>query len=313
MCREQYPVVVAEGMTVHKSQGQTLNTVTIDFNGKNMKRCILYVALSRATSLSGLHMLQKEFVIPSKPKPTDPVVVEMKRLREESQFVPIFQHLRDSEAGCVKLVSFNVQSLNRHLPSIVADQIFVKSEILLLQETWGIWQKEYPIPNMTEVVANKFKGQPKAKGTSIYVTTSLFENIESIDLKEIEDSKKHIEITMCTFKDIDIINVYKNPGATIDMLETILSDYSDFIQSSNNIIIAGDFNENLVKSSGLQSFMKNTFNLEIFSPMSSTTDGNTTIDAIFGRLSDYTIKTYIYESYFSYRKPIVCKIFSKNL
>jgi len=51
----QYPIVLAYAITIHKSQGQTFKNVVCD-----VKRCFAdgqaYVALSRCTSLEGLHL-----------------------------------------------------------------------------------------------------------------------------------------------------------------------------------------------------------------------------------------------------------------
>lgn len=56
----QFPFRLGWALTVHKLQGQTLENVVIDNTASNMffERGQLYVALSRATSLSGLHLLR---------------------------------------------------------------------------------------------------------------------------------------------------------------------------------------------------------------------------------------------------------------
>lgn len=55
---EQYPVVPAYAITIHKSQGQTYQNIICDIN-----RCFAdgqaYVALSRCSSLDGLHLTQE--------------------------------------------------------------------------------------------------------------------------------------------------------------------------------------------------------------------------------------------------------------
>ena len=58
--RLQFPLTLAWACTVHKVQGLTLDNIVVSFDFNRQKRfnfSQVYVALSRATSLSGLHIL----------------------------------------------------------------------------------------------------------------------------------------------------------------------------------------------------------------------------------------------------------------
>lgn len=58
--RKQFPLIVAHAITIHKSQGLSLDNVVVHIKGR-MTRELLYVACSRAKSLEGLFIIGKFF------------------------------------------------------------------------------------------------------------------------------------------------------------------------------------------------------------------------------------------------------------
>lgn len=57
LCRTQIPMIAAWAITVHKSQGMTLNRVIVDLYS-SFEREMVYVALSRARTLEGLKVVR---------------------------------------------------------------------------------------------------------------------------------------------------------------------------------------------------------------------------------------------------------------
>jgi len=55
--RKQFPPTLAFAITIHKSQGVSLNTTIVDADSTNFGSGMVYVALSRVTSLTGLHLI----------------------------------------------------------------------------------------------------------------------------------------------------------------------------------------------------------------------------------------------------------------
>ena len=77
--RKQFPLVPAQAITIHKSQGDTYSEVAVHLT-THIKRASLYVALSRAKTAKGLFLIG-ELRLPGQPKDSDKVPSEMKRLR----------------------------------------------------------------------------------------------------------------------------------------------------------------------------------------------------------------------------------------
>ncbi|VDN22993.1 unnamed protein product [Gongylonema pulchrum] len=94
--RKQFPLVPAEAMTIHKSQGQTYPSVVVHLTAR-MTCDLLYVALSRATSLSGLFIIGS-FQPPRGPQNNDPLVAELRR-QEQCVLLPKFKFLRSTRSG----------------------------------------------------------------------------------------------------------------------------------------------------------------------------------------------------------------------
>ena len=74
----QFPLVPAYALTIHKAQGLTLQQAAVDPRD-SFNPALLYVALSRVTSLAGLTLLEYIKRVDIKPRPD--VDAEMRRLR----------------------------------------------------------------------------------------------------------------------------------------------------------------------------------------------------------------------------------------
>ena len=78
--RSQFPISTAYAITIHKSQGLTLNHVLTDIGNSIFTCGQAYVALSRVKSISGLHLINFD---PRSIKALDSAILEYNRLRQE--------------------------------------------------------------------------------------------------------------------------------------------------------------------------------------------------------------------------------------
>lgn len=76
--REQFPICIAYAITIHKSQGLSLNNALMDIGSSVFTCGQAYVALSRVTSFSGLHLINVDF---GSIKAQESAILEYNRLR----------------------------------------------------------------------------------------------------------------------------------------------------------------------------------------------------------------------------------------
>ena len=301
---------MAEAITIHKSQGRSEEIVTVDVR-RGMNRQKYYVAFSRATSLNGLHIIG-QFNPPTEIEANDPVNIEMARLREDP-LIPKFQFLRDVPENVTQIVSHNIQSIRKHISTVVADNVYTNSHIIAFQECWALGNESYNIPEFEEISRNALSGRPRAFGTLNFCKSSMENRISNRIELELGDTRNHVEITGYRIDNkLTIINVYNNPSSNLDLLTEVLSEVEEFIGTSENTLIIGDFNHQLQIGNQLERFMQQKFNLNLISPRESTTNAGTIIDGVFGRLTNFEFDIHIYESYFSFHKPLVIRIKEKQ-
>lgn len=136
--RIQFPLTLAWACTVHKVQGLTLeNIVSFDlFKQRSFNYGQAHVALSRAISLSGLHILAN---IQSKHTRADPRVhKEYQRLREAS--LDVSQSHNQTESTFennqpIVITLLHIRSLRKHSIDLKHDTRIFGSDVLLLTET----------------------------------------------------------------------------------------------------------------------------------------------------------------------------------
>lgn len=300
----------AEAITVHKSQGSTLNAVCVvlknSFSNRRMDRKSLYVALSRSTSLNGLYLIGK-FEAPQPINPNDKAVLAMERLKSEKVLTTNFQLLKTISATDVfKIYSLNVQSLPKHLQGLQTDILVQLCDLLCFQEIWAKVDQQYFIPNYTEMIRNSTASQQhRGKGTIIYSKSP--NDTENCGHISIVNGFKHLEYTYVSFKNTLIINCYLSANITMDMVEESFNKIASQINTAQNVLIMGDVNMDHLKDQPIQRFF-NSLGLVLLSPSKATTNGKTMFDIVYSRLNDYRTEVSIMPCYFSYHDGIVIKI-----
>lgn len=311
--RKQFPLIVAEAITIHKSQGSTFEYVTVQIPQKNL-RSLIYVALSRATKLENLYLIGKKLEKTKAPSDNDAVVKEMNRLRTEATLKPKFAHLHNVPDNCIQITSQNIPSLMKKIDVVRSDPVFACSKLILLQETWlGAHMDidKVKIPTKTIVARNMLTYRNTVgHGTIIYSSEDVRDSL-NIDRTTV----RKVDLTVCRYKDILVVNIYRSQGP-LEHLKEALDSIEDMIKDSANVVFLGDFNTEIADpNNNLRTFFLQKYDLIYLPPNGSpepTTDNNTTIDGVFGKLCDYKFETYVYESFCSDHKPIVLRLIPKE-
>ncbi|GFU16409.1 ATP-dependent DNA helicase [Trichonephila clavipes] len=158
--RNQFPVVSASAITIHKSQGGTFDEVVFIYD-KSQQIQLVYVALSRVTSIDGLYLTndKDDFKFYHGRGSTAPTV---KDIRDEydrmvNHCIPtlsmearafckrdVLAERNEDQGGylhrrrqLILIVSaFNAQSLVAHAGDIESNNILINSDYMGISETW---------------------------------------------------------------------------------------------------------------------------------------------------------------------------------
>ena len=138
--RNHFPLLAANALTIHKAEGGTFGEVVHHYK-RGYSNKLVYVALSRVTSLEGLYSVPENKVKRFyhgliEPHHKTDLQLELERLRQ-NHYAIIVDVIGDfiSKSEGFSLFSFNCQSLRSHFNGL-NDQVTQRANILILSETW---------------------------------------------------------------------------------------------------------------------------------------------------------------------------------
>ncbi|XP_035700553.1 uncharacterized protein LOC118433080 [Folsomia candida] len=299
--RRQIPLVAANAISIHKSQSLSIPNTVANIPTRGLRRDAIYVAMSRAPSLSGL-FIGGTF---NAPRAIDtlrhPVALELSRLRK-LPFPYSLRYLPDQEDPN-KIVFHNIQSFRAHCDDILADKNYMASDILCFCETRTLVSDMVELPGFSILHRIDSPTIQSSIGTLVLRSDSYSPIISDFQYSQGNLSfNKHFQIVQWRQNNVRICMLYRSPQySTL----TFLQDIRNLLISTKNtpVIVFGDFNLNFLAQDGCQ--MKQIFysmGLRLITPAEYSTDGNTSIDACFSNIQG--VSAWFYESYCSYHKPI---------
>lgn len=135
--RTQFPLRPCAAKTIHRAQGETLDSIVVDFSVPNKRirkpffQHAHYVGLSRVTALSGLHILDLNV---EKICINHDVVSEMERLRKTAAYKIDFKPLCNSSDQFIVTYN-NARSLHKHFSDCSHDPNLLASDLMIFRET----------------------------------------------------------------------------------------------------------------------------------------------------------------------------------
>ncbi|CAC5397939.1 unnamed protein product [Mytilus coruscus] len=200
VARKQFPIRLAAAKTIHRSQGDTLQQVVIEFPTRRESH-MHYVALSRAQKAEDIYIIGD--MNAEKISVSQEVKEEMKRLRNERTLNLCYTPLYIIEDSKFKICFHNSQSLHLHIDDVKADDNFIASDVNMFVES-QLCRKDkdsdYTIPGF-QLYRNDFSIERTSYGSVIYIKDAFHPN-------KIKQNFSTIEITKLVFPFLQCFCVY---------------------------------------------------------------------------------------------------------
>ncbi|XP_035231424.1 LOW QUALITY PROTEIN: ATP-dependent DNA helicase PIF1-like [Stegodyphus dumicola] len=281
------PIIVAEAMTIHKSQGATLKTVAVSLK-TSMSRFHQYVAFSRVTKPTDLYILD-QYKPPALPKPNDCILKELNRLRaSDNIIVPRFEFLHNAYKP---LNLLQIMYLHNGEGDVSSDPCFMKSDVLLFT------RKAFEsIPGFMSLANGHVYLRCEKNNQQCYSKYEINGCVETISM--------YIPKMNVLFILIDV-----RPAATdTDMIEAFNMVMLQNNIQSNRTILVGHFKT----MEYLRSFLSYATHHHLCMQTNAvefTNTGGLTTEAIFTNCPEHTECAGVYESTNNYYLPLYIRFF----
>lgn len=301
--RTQFPLTPAEAVTIHKSQGQTYESVCLHLpSSKALQRQLLYVALSRVTKLSRLYIVG-EFKPPNEPKPGDKLMNAINELKTEKKLELSFNEMKN-ETGTI-IAYHKIKSYADYQNHIKNDAWFSKCDILIFSHTQAISKDVFNLRNYEAKVHIDRKSDDRVPGPGFVILVKnsfqcFFKHLKQ-DVISLRRTGSLDLILVQIGEDVFLITGFRSKKYSKEKtLEKIkmLSNTAKQRNGNARIILMGDFN---MHADELEGFYLNATNKVKSEIGPSENNKSSVLLANFDELISGT-----YCSYFSDHLPRFC-------
>ncbi|RXN04082.1 ATP-dependent DNA helicase PIF1 [Labeo rohita] len=314
--RRQFPMKLAFACTIHKVQGMTADRAVVSLK-HIFESGMAYVALSRTTSLSGLHINDFD----EKKIFCDPEISASLENMPKADFhsiQPILHIVQDSNLNsALKIIHHNTEGLECHMEDLKCHHELLLADVLCLTEThlsgsavpahlhldgYTMYKRNRHASYTNYAhLANKNGG-----GVAIYVKNS-FQVCPLMYMQNVTDLE-YLVLKIQAPKQALLAVIYRPPSYNLAEflahLNALLTSLE--IIDLRPLIICGDFNEDQL--SHCNKPILNMFEDKGYTQLISTgtTEKNTLLDPVFISGANSNVRAGVLQTYYSYHDPVYC-------
>ncbi|XP_062603984.1 uncharacterized protein LOC134265790 [Saccostrea cucullata] len=238
--RIQFPLRLSAAKTVHKSQGDTMDqaVINLDMNPKFSLPHIHYVALSRVTKITGLHILSLN---ENKMCASEKVKKEMCRLRTEATLQLCFQPIDSTNNQTINIAFQNVRSLHAHFESFKNEPNLQRCHIIGVAETWltaSVENEDFELENYSmfrlDFALNQQCARPH-RGIITYIRNDcqIINHVSHSD-KDLEWQYSEVKFKNENYQ---VVVLYRIPGSTVERAKNnFMNKLSKVVKNHQNIL-----------------------------------------------------------------------------
>jgi hypothetical protein len=289
--RIQFPLRLAAARSIHVAQSATFPEIVIDMS-TTKKPCahfwahMHYVALSRCTSLAGLHIVDfnEDKIYTSQ----DVKNYLAQKLPMQLSFQPTYAVPDDWN-----IAYNNVHSLRQKFDTVIKSYNIIGADIIALAETWlstNDHSSKFDLEHFTQVRMDSSLQKPPRRGMLVLIR----ETVKVLRIDKVQNT--NIECVYCKIEKkhsvIQLLLLYKPPQTKLTALKQELHKLSALLDMTLPLFLIGDFNIDVSggKNGDFLDYMKRTYHVTqcVSDP---TTWAATTIDLVFSNVPNIT--TYV--------------------
>ena len=228
-----------------------------------------YVILGRIQDLSQLYLLNFDR---DKVKANKDALTVAQKIRDMS-LTNKSNNWSKEDAFTMKISTLNIRSLNKHHPDLIVDHVLMKSDIIVLTETFLLPPSDPPsISGYNCFTASYGRGS----GVAIYVKSKI-----KIKAAKVVTNASFQLLKLC-FQDFDLFGIYQSPKASIYGERSIL----DNLNEDKVTIVTGDININFLGNprNTFSQYLKNHGFIQIID--CPTHEGGSCLDHFYLRPSE---------------------------